>query len=141
MVARGDAGMRGYDLWRSQAACRFRNVSPIHCIIPIQKSEESGTTAARKTNPPAMTKEKVYKTVCEYILRINQRGIYNSYLCVAIDPQMGDIDYQWMLSTLKQEGLVVVSGDYITLTDRGLGFLMHIKQVLANANRPQPTTQ
>lgn len=81
-------------------------------------------------NHKAMDKHELNKLVATYIVAIGPKGSPNSYVWMAVDPQMGNLDrHQTILGALIETELVKEQFHFLTLTEKGLALHKKLEEL------------
>ena len=80
-----------------------------------------------------MDNKKLNQYIAMMLVAIGKTGQPNSYVWLAVDPQMEDLDlYRTVLGVLVKGEVVKVSNHFITLTEKGAAAHDRIVAILAS---------
>ena len=95
------------------------------------RREDGRKETSQKKKP--MKTEDIAKHVAIYLIAIGPNGMPSSYVWMAVDPQMADVNlHQRTISVLQDAGIVKMSNHFITLTEKGLAMHEKFVEVLAS---------
>lgn len=77
-----------------------------------------------------MDKHTLNKYIAMMLVAIGRAGTPNSYVWMAVDPNMQDLNtYNTILGALCKSGIIVNTGHFLTLTEKGKVMLGRIEEI------------